>query len=180
MKTTLPAKKLLWIDLEMTGLEPEQDLILEVAALVTDWEFNELARYEAVVGHDVKSVKKLLDANPWWATEAASRDSLLKLIEDGKSEQQIQQELLALIHEHFDDEPAVLAGNSIHQDRRFIRKHWSLIEARLHYRMLDVSSWKIVMEGKYGYEFEKKSVHRAMDDINESIAELKFYLTRLK
>ncbi len=173
-----PTQKLLWVDLEMTGLEPETDQIIEVAALVTDWEFTELDQYEAVVKHDRTSIKKLLQANPWWETVPESRDALLEKVEKGVPATDIQQQLLVLIKKHFADQPAVLAGNSIHQDRRFIRKYWSMVDAKLHYRMLDVSAWKIVAEGKYGLSFDKQKAHRAMDDIRESIAELQFYLAR--
>ena len=77
-------------------------------------------------------------------------------------------------------EPALLAGNSIHMDRQFIRHWWPNVEKRLHYRMLDVSAWKVVMIGKYGIEYEKLEKHRALDDIRESIDELEFYLTKLR
>jgi oligoribonuclease len=164
----------------MTGLEPKEDKILEVAALITDWEFNELASYEAAVQYTEDEIQPLIGANPWWETQPEARDDLLKNLGKGRPDNEIQQALLVLINEHFGKEPAVLAGNSIHQDRRFIRAHWPMVDARLHYRMLDVSAWKIVMEGKYGLEYPKKSAHRAMDDIRESIAELKYYLDRGK
>jgi oligoribonuclease len=80
----------------------------------------------------------------------------------------------------FGDEPAVLAGNSIHNDRIFIKKWWPEVEALLHYRMLDVTTLKIIMQGKYGYEFEKNDAHRAFDDIQASIAELQHYLEKLR
>jgi oligoribonuclease len=92
----------------------------------------------------------------------------------------VQQERTAFIREHFGDEPAVLAGNSIHQDRRFIRQWWPQVEALLHYRMLDVSSWKMVMCGKYDVQFQKQEQHRAAADIRESITELEFYLQWLR
>ncbi|HSW90953.1 MAG TPA: exonuclease domain-containing protein, partial [Candidatus Saccharimonadales bacterium] len=94
----------------------------------------------------------------------------------GKPESIVVDELTDLIHDQFASEPAVLAGNSIHQDRRFIRQWWPEVEALLHYRMFDVSSFKVWMQGKYGLEFEKKETHRALDDIDESIAELQYYL----
>ncbi|MGH7249568.1 MAG: exonuclease domain-containing protein, partial [Minisyncoccia bacterium] len=91
-----------------------------------------------------------------------------------------EQELIKLISEHFGDEPAVLAGNSIYNDRMFIKQWWPQLDLKLHYRMLDVSAWKIFMQGKYGVKYEKKEVHRAFDDIQASIAELEFYLNWFK
>ena len=89
-------------------------------------------------------------------------------------------ELAEFIKANFGDEPAVLAGNSIHNDRRFIKKWWPEVDGLLHYRMLDVSSWKLVLQGKYGVPFEKQETHRAAADIRESIAELQFYLAWLQ
>jgi oligoribonuclease len=74
----------------------------------------------------------------------------------------------------------VLAGNSIHNDRKFIERWWPGLDLKLHYRMLDVSSLKIFMQGRHGVEFEKREVHRAFDDIQASIAELQYYLEWLQ
>jgi oligoribonuclease len=93
----------------------------------------------------------------------------------------VENELLAFIDEHFDSEkPVLLAGNSIHQDRKFIANEWHRLDARLHYRMLDVSAWKVVFEGKYKKKFAKPEAHRAMDDIRGSIEELQYYLKKVK
>jgi oligoribonuclease len=92
----------------------------------------------------------------------------------------VQAKFEEFINKHFDqDEPALLAGNSIHCDRGFIRHWWPNVEKRLHYRMLDVSAWKVVMIGKYGVEYTKLEKHRALDDILESIDEMKFYLEKV-
>ena len=173
--------KLLWVDLEMTGLDPAIDVITEVAAIATDWDFNEIATYESGVSHDEGVVSGLMAQSDFWqAAGSEAQQAMLAQSSSGKTDDQIQQALLKMISEHFGDEPVILAGNSIHQDRRFIRKHWPELDARLHYRMLDVSAWKVVMMGKYDVEFEKQSVHRAMDDIRESIAELTQYLTMIR
>jgi oligoribonuclease len=168
--------KLLWVDLEMTGLDPAQDLILEVAAEVTDFDFKTLASYEALVRQDHDTVVGRMQKNSWWADFPDNRDSFVAKLETGKSSDDVEKELLALVEQHFGSEPAILAGNSIHNDRLFIRNYWPQLDLKLHYRMLDVSAWKIVMQGKYGVDFEKKEVHRAFDDIQASIAELQFYL----
>ena len=93
----------------------------------------------------------------------------------------VEDELLAFLDEHFEaDKPVLLGGNSVHMDRRFIVKQWQRLDARLHYRMLDVSAWKVVFEGKYGKKFTKPEAHRALEDIQGSIAELKYYLTKVR
>jgi oligoribonuclease len=172
--------KLLWVDLEMTGLDPQQDVILEVAAEITDFEFKTLASYEAIVQQPHDVVVERMQKNIWWADFPANRDEFVRKTVTGKPSSQVEQELAALVQEHFGDEPAVLAGNSIHNDRGFIRQWWPQLDLKLHYRMLDVSAWKVLMQAKYDVQFEKKEVHRAFDDIQASIAELQHYLEWFK
>lgn len=172
--------KLLWVDLEMTGLDPQQDLILEVAAEVTDFEFKTLANYEAIVKQPREKVVERMQKNIWWKDFPANRDEFITKTATGKPSQQVEQELIKLVEEQFGAEPAVLAGNSIHNDRGFIKRWWPQLDLKLHYRMLDVSAWKVLMQGKYGVQFDKKEVHRAFDDIQASIAELQYYLQWLK
>ena len=175
-----PNSRILWVDLEMTGLDPTEDRILEVAAIVTDWDFNEIAHYEAV-----KHVGPLLMqrrmVGEFWDNFSSVRDSLIAQNESGKHGRSVENELLAFIDEHFAaNERVLLAGNSIHQDRRFIVNEWPRLDARLHYRMLDVSAWKVVFEGKYGKKFAKPEEHRALADIRGSIMELKYYLNKVR
>lgn len=172
-----PATKLLWVDLEMTGLDVNEHVIIEVAALVTDWKFNTLASYEAVIH---QSDEVLAHANPWARDQHTKSGLLDRVRKEGKPEQEVTRELAELIREQFGSESAVLAGNSIHNDRLFIKKWWPEIDGLLHYRMLDVSSLKIVLRGKYGVDFEKADTHLAADDIKASIAELEFYLQWFK
>lgn len=165
--------KLLWVDLEMTGLNPSEHVIIEIAAVVTDWSFKTLATYEAVIAQPEDVLEK---ANPW-AQEQHARSGLTDRVRaEGVPEQQVVSDMVKLIHEQFGDEPAVLAGNSIHSDRTFIKKWWPEVDERLHYRMLDVSAWKLVLQNKYGVAFEKGNDHRALGDIQASIAELEYYL----
>lgn len=178
-KKVIPTK-LLWVDLEMTGLDAGQDVILEVAAEVTDFTFKTLASYEACLKQPKELVVERMQKNIWWADFPANRDQFIQKLDDGKDPATVEQELCGLVEEHFGDEPAVLAGNSIHNDRNFIKQWWPALDLKLHYRMLDVSAWKIVMQGKYGVQFEKKEVHRAFDDIQASIAELQYYLEWLQ
>lgn len=174
-KKAMPTK-LLWMDLEMTGLDTEKDVILEVAAEVTDFKFKTLASYEAIVKQDKQTVIDRMQKNIWWKDYPENRDEFVRKMDGGKSAGQVEQELIELIEQQFGSEPAVLAGNSIHNDRAFIKKWWPELDLKLHYRMLDVSAWKVFMQGRYGVQFEKKEVHRAFDDIQASIAELQHYL----
>lgn len=172
--------KLLWMDLEMTGLDPVNDRILEVAVIATDWDFNEIATYEAVKKVGPRLVKKRM-VGEFWEKYASVRDALMAQNLSGKNGRIVENELLAFIDEHFAaDEQVILAGNSIHQDRKFIENEWHRLNERLHYRMLDVSAWKIVFNGKYRKMFAKPEEHRAMEDIRGSIMELKYYMTKVK
>ena len=169
--------KLLWVDLEMTGLDPNEDRILEVAAIATDWDYKELATFEAVKRVGSNLIKKRM-VGEFWEKYSAVRDALIKQNDSGVNGRTVENQLLEFIDEHFDaDEPVLLAGNSIHQDRKFIENEWPRLNARLHYRMLDVSAWKVVFAGKYGKKFAKPEAHRALEDIRGSIEEIK-YLTR--
>jgi oligoribonuclease len=178
-KSAVPTK-LLWVDLEMTGLDAQNDVILEVAAEITDFEFHTLANYEACVKQPRDVVIDRMQKNIWWADFPENRDEFVNKLDDGKPSEQVEQELVRLVEEHFGNEPAVLAGNSIHNDRNFIKQWWPQLDLKLHYRMLDVSAWKVFMQGRYGEQFEKKEVHRAFDDIQASIAELQHYLEWFK
>jgi oligoribonuclease len=169
--------KLLWVDLEMTGLDPKKDVILEIAALVTDFDFKILDTYEARIKHDSQKVEKLLSENVWYQEQVPeNRDEFLKSSGEAKSLAKVEEELIKFVSKNFPDEPATLAGNSVHFDRTFIKVYWPKFDKLLHYRILDVSSWKIIMNIKYNVDFMKKNTHRALDDIRESINELKFYL----
>jgi oligoribonuclease len=171
-----PPTKLLWVDLEMTGLDPVNDVILEVAAEVTDFDFKTLASYEAIIKQPREKVAERMQKNIWWKDFPENRDEFVRKTADGKPGRQVEQELIALVEQQFGTEPAVLAGNSIHNDRNFIKQWWPQLDLKLHYRMLDVSAWKVFMQAKHGVQFDKKEVHRAFDDIQASIAELQHYL----
>ena len=175
LKHTKPTK-LLWVDLEMTGLNPEKDVILEVAAVVTDFDLAIIDSFEAHVSHPKQLVEELQNANPWYDAFPENKKYFLETAEEGLSDEEIEKALLGFLDKNFSTEPAVLAGNSIHNDRNFIRYWWPKFDASLHYRMLDVSAWKVFMQGKYATEYKKGESHRAYDDIKESIAELKYYL----
>lgn len=167
----------------MTGLDPIEDRILEVAVIATDWDFKEIATYEGIVKVGPRLVERRMKVGKaFWDAFPTVRDALVKQNDElGRSGRVIENELLAFIDEHFDaDTPVLLAGNSIHQDRRFIVNEWRRLDARLHYRMLDVSAWKVVFDGKYKKKFAKPEEHRALGDIRGSIMELKYYLGKVK
>ena len=172
--------KLLWVDLEMTGLEPEKDRILEVAAIATGWDL------EPMSGAEMTAVVKVPEAlmqtrmvGEFWEKNTESRDELMKQNAEGESAEKVEKKLVEFMEKYFGKE-IILAGNSIHQDRKFIDREWPELAKQLHYRMLDVSAWKVYMEGARRKKFTKREEHRALDDIRGSIEELKYYTEMLK
>lgn len=174
-------QKLFWIDLEMTGLDINKEVVIECAAIVTDYDFQVLDTYEAVVNQPQPYLDRMDDWNKKHHTESG----LVAKIPFGKTPEQVEEDLCHLLKKHWpkiekkEDKP-ILAGNSIGQDRLFLDKYFKEFAGQLHYRMLDVSSWKIIFHNKFGLKHEKQNSHRALTDIQESIEELKFYLSHLK
>ena len=169
--------KLLWIDLEMTGLDVEKEVIIEAAAVITDLQMNTIDQYHAVV----KQPQEYLDRMDDWNKKHHKASGLTEKIPHGKAPELVEQELIKFIEANYPtDERPVLCGNSIAQDRLFITKYWPKLNSKLHYRMLDVSSWKIIMNSVFQKVYHKNNTHRAVDDILESIGELKFYLSFFK
>eukprot|EP00923_Selenidium_pygospionis_P014791 GHVN01025639.1.p1 GENE.GHVN01025639.1~~GHVN01025639.1.p1 ORF type:complete len:224 (-),score=45.73 GHVN01025639.1:276-947(-) len=178
-------QRLLWLDLEMTGLDPSTQRIIEVAAIVTDFNLTQIASYHTVI-HQPASV---LDGSEEWPKNRF-KDNLFKESEVSEvSEESAESHILELMMQHIIQcdgtkkrylyEKPMLAGNTIHQDRRFIRRYWPNLERSLHYRMLDVSSFKIWAEGTTGDFYQKRATHRALDDVRESIEELR-YLVKVR
>ncbi len=170
--------KLLWVDLEMTGLDPEKDRILEVAAVATDWKLEKIAELTAVVKVPKSLMKKRM-VGEFWEKNSESREELMAQNAKGEASKVVEAKLIQFLDDYFGKE-VILAGNSIHQDRKFIDRRWPKFAERLHYRMLDVSAWKVYFEGALGKRFTKKEEHRALEDIAGSIEELKWYLTFIK
>lgn len=160
--------------MEMTGLDVESEVIIEVAAIVTDLDFRELDTYESVV----KQPQKYLDAMDDWNKEHHTASGLLARIPMGTEPETVEARLVDMVRKHFPDQrnKPVLAGNSIHQDRLFIDKYFHRLSELLHYRMLDVTSWKVMLREKFGYEYRKQNQHRALEDVRESIQELRAYV----
>jgi len=182
-KTEAKFDKILWIDLEMTGLaSPKKDLILEIAAIITDWDFKELGIFEGVIKNNPTAMKKRMKANGvFWDENVEAKNAVLQQNKSGKKITSVEKDLLGFINKHISTgELVLLAGNSVHMDRRFITEQMPKLESKLFYRMLDVSAWKVVFEYKFKKKFAKNNAHRALDDIRGSIVELQYYLKMVK
>lgn len=167
-------KHLFWVDLEMTGLDDSKDHILEVAVIITDLDFIPVAEYDQVVFQSPEVVENMND----WCKKHHGESGLTAAIPSGKKIAEVERDLIDLAKKYFNhDERIVLVGNSVGNDRRFIDRYMPEFAGKLHYRLLDVSSFKEIYREKYGIKFDKKNAHRALGDIHESIAELKHYLS---
>lgn len=173
---------LVWIDLEMSGLDLKKDFILEIACIVTTADLEILGRSREVV---VKHSAELMNGMNDWCKEAHRKSGLTEaVLQSTVSMQEAEQEILAFIKQHVPQQgTAVMAGNSIHVDKQFLLKDMPSIPAYLHYRLVDVSTIKELCSRWYPEVFEiapkKHSNHRALQDIEESIQELTFYRTQI-
>ncbi|MBI3544381.1 MAG: oligoribonuclease [Deltaproteobacteria bacterium] len=166
-------KKMFWVDLEMTGLDENIDKILEVAVIVTDLNFEALETYHRVVYQP----KEVLDAMNDWCKVTHGKSGLTALVATGTPLDVVEKELLALAMKHFPgNEKVVLCGNSVGNDQRFLNKHTPDLAKKIHYRVVDVTSFKEIFRSKWNINVEKAEGHRALDDVLESIGELKGYL----
>jgi len=167
---------LIWLDLEMTGLEPEIDVILEIATIVTDSELNILAQGPMLA---IKQSKAVLDNMSQWCIEHHGKSGLTqRCLESETTLAEATEKTLEFVAQYVPQGISPMCGNSIGQDRRFLVKYMAEFEAYFHYRNLDVSTvkelarrWKPEVLAKVN----KKGVHLALDDIIESIDELKIY-----
>ncbi len=171
---------LVWMDLEMTGLDPEKERIIEMATIITDYDLNTIAEGPVIVLHQPQS---LLDSMDEWNTRTHTKTGLVNKVKASRiTERQAEIETLDFIQRHTLKNRAPLCGNSICQDRRFLYKYMPELSEWLHYRNIDVSSFKEV--ARYWAPsivpgFEKRAAHQALDDIKESIEELKYYRNNL-
>lgn len=169
-------QNLIWIDLEMTGLEPEQDRIIEIATIVTDAHLNILAEGPVFA---VAQSKELLDGMDSWNTRQHNQSGLVKRVLDSKTgESEAEQLTLTFLNQYLDRGKSPMCGNTICQDRRFLYKYMPELAAFFHYRNLDVSTLKeLVMRWRPELlsGVVKESKHLALDDIKDSINELVYY-----
>jgi len=167
---------LVWMDLEMTGLFPDQDTILEIATIVTDAQLNILAEGPVIAIHQSDAV---LDAMVEWPKKVHAASGLTQRVRTSQvSMAAAEKETLDFISHYVAQGASPLCGNSIHQDRRFLTRYMPTLASYLHYRNLDVSTVKELARRWYPTVFQqvkKKEVHLALEDIRESIDELKFY-----
>ena len=169
-------QNLIWVDLEMTGLDPETHKVIEIASIVTDSELNILAEGPVLAIHQDDAELAKMDE---WCTNTHTNSGLVERVRQSQiSEQQAVEQTIAFLEQWVPKGVSPICGNSIGQDRRFLYKHMPELEAYFHYRYLDVSTlkeltrrWKPqILAG-----FSKQGTHLALDDIRESIAELKYY-----
>lgn len=170
------AENLIWIDLEMTGLDPDRDLIIEIATVITDKQLNVLAEGPVLA---IKQPDAALDAMDDWNKKHHGDSGLILRVKDSQIDvDQAENMTLEFLSQWLPAKTSPMCGNSICQDRRFLYNYMPTLEAFFHYRNLDVSTVK-ELAGRWAPQvkdsFTKKASHRASDDIMESIAELRHY-----
>jgi oligoribonuclease len=173
---------LVWLDMEMSGLDPQRERIIEIATILTDGQLTEIAVGPELVIHQPDDLLAAMDD---WNTKHHGASGLTERVRQSQiTDADAEAQTVAFIDAHVSArERPVLAGNSIHQDRRFIRRYMPALEKRLHYRMVDVSTIKELARRWYpqvtAKQPAKRDTHRALDDIRESIDELRFYRGRV-
>ncbi len=167
---------LIWIDLEMTGLDTQKDVIIEIATIVTDKDLNQLAEGPVLAIHQPQEV---MDAMDEWNTRQHGESGLTKrVLESTVTEAEAEQATIEFLAQYVPPGKSPMCGNSICQDRRFLARCMPKLEAWFHYRNLDVSTLKELArrwQPKIARGFTKDSSHLALDDVKDSIEELKYY-----
>ena len=173
---TVSAQNLVWIDMEMTGLDPEENVVLEIATIVTDKDLNVLAEGPVIAIHQSEEELGKMDD---WNVNTHTKSGLVARVKASEhDEARAVAETLDFIRQWVPERTSPLCGNSIGQDRRFMVKHMGELEAFFHYRNVDVSTIKELVrrwQPELLDQFTKSGSHQALDDIRESIAELQFY-----
>lgn len=177
MTVKAKASHLVWMDLEMTGLNPKTCTILEIGAVVTDSQLNIVAEGPCIAIHHSN---KVLNGMEPWSKHHHKKSGLTEACRQSRiSLKKAEAEVLRFVKSHCKERTAPLCGNTIWQDRRFLVKYMPHLEAYLHYRVIDVSSIKELVSRWYPETFKmpraKNQTHRVADDIRESIDELRFY-----
>lgn len=174
---SMPSKRFVWIDLEMTGLNPDRDVILEIATIVTDGQLNIIAQGPDIV---ISQPDARLCAMDEWCTRIHTKTGLYAKVQSSDTTvEQAETQTLAFLREHCEENKCQLAGNSVWMDRVFMMRYMPRLYDFLHYRTIDVSTIKELASAWYPHDpqlkFAKKNTHRALEDIKESIEELKHY-----
>lgn len=169
--------RLVWMDLEMTGLNPDRERIIEIAAVVTDGQLAVIAEGPTIVIHQPEALLQAMDA---WNQHHHGASGLIDEVRASTvTDAEAEARVLAFVSEHCERGACPLAGNSVHRDRRFLRRYMRQLDEYLHYRIIDVSTVKELVKRWYPQVFaqapEKGDNHRALGDIHESIAELRYY-----
>lgn len=168
-------QNLIWIDLEMTGLDPETDQIIEIATVITDGQLNILAKGPV---YAISTPLEKLQAMDAWNTKQHTQSGLYdRVVNEGVDLKYAEEQTLAFIKQYVNKGVSPMAGNSICQDRRFLARYMPTLEAWFHYRNFDVSTIKEIHRRWYPEKssFKKRSDHLALNDILDSIAEMAFY-----
>jgi oligoribonuclease len=173
---TQDQNRLIWIDLEMTGLSPENNRIIEMAVIITDSDLNEVAQSPVFVVHQDDAHLATMDQ---WNTSTHTRTGLLEKVKASTmTEAEAEAAMLAFLAQYVPKNASPMCGNSICQDRRFLARWMPALEEWFHYRNLDVSTFKELVKRwrpALAKGFEKKGRHEALADIEESIDELRYY-----
>lgn len=169
-------KHLIWIDLEMTGLDPEKERIIEIGTIITDSQLNIVAEGPEFVVHQSDALLSNMDD---WNTNQHTKSGLYERVQNSDTTEALAEaETLAFLSKYVPAGVSPMCGNSVHQDRRFLERYMPQLSAYFHYRNLDVSSIKILAE-RWAYYLvggiSKQSKHLVMDDIKDSINELRYY-----
>ena len=179
-QTAANANNLIWLDMEMTGLSPEQDRIIEVAIVVTDSQLNILAQSDEIAVHQSD---ERLDAMDKWNTSTHGKSGLTERVRQSTiDEAEAEEQMLRFVAAWVPKGASPMCGNSICQDRRFMANYMPRLEAWFHYRNLDVSTLKELAkrwQPAVARGFSKRSAHTALADIIESIDELRYYREHL-
>lgn len=169
-------KHLVWIDCEMTGLEPMTDTLLEIATVITNYDLEIVARGPSLA---IRTTEARLARMDSWNRRTHKASGLLDRVRsEGVTVAEAEKETLKFVKKYCVSKTAPLCGNSITQDKRFLARYMPALDRYLHYRIIDVSTIKVLVKEWYGGQHvapPKKETHRALDDIEESIAELAWY-----